>query len=52
MAMWVVIAGPRVSVGMDLGVRLDILKVWGPHKRFGRPEFGGETEILMQFLIT
>ena len=26
--MKVVMAGPRVRVGMDLGVRLDMLKVW------------------------
>ena len=28
MAMWVVMAGPRVRVGMDKGMELAMVKVW------------------------
>ena len=30
MGMYVVMADPRVRVGMELGVKLDTLMVWGP----------------------
>ena len=28
MGMWVVMAGPRVRVGMDMGMELAMVKVW------------------------